>query len=60
LLCRVRREFEEMRGLRITLPQAKRLFGLREDICVRILGTLIDDGALARRSDCCYGRSDIA
>ena len=60
LLCRVRCEFEEMRGLRITLPQAKRLFGLREDVCVRILDTLIHDGVLARRSDGCYGRRDVA
>jgi hypothetical protein len=34
-------EYQEMPGLRLTLAQAKRLFGLRKDICVRVLDTLV-------------------
>ncbi len=33
LLARVRGEFSEMPCLSLTIPQAMRLFGLREDIC---------------------------
>lgn len=59
LRCRVQAEFEEMRGLRLSLPQAIRLFGLREDVCRRILDALIADGLLKRTSDEKYGRRDI-
>ena len=60
LVLRVRSEFNEMHGLRITLQQAGRLFGLREDVCVRILGGLCHEGLLARLSDGRYGRKDVA
>ena len=59
LRCRVRAEFEEMRGLRLSIPQAIRLFGLREDVCRRILDALTEDGLLRRTSDEKYGRRDI-
>ena len=45
LLARVRGEFTEMPCLSLTLPQAMRLFDLREDICRRLLGALVADGA---------------
>jgi hypothetical protein len=51
LLRRVRGEFGEMPCLSLTLPQAIRLFGLREDICRRVLDTLVADETLARRDD---------
>ena len=60
LVCRVRGEFDEMRGLRLTLPQARRLLGLREDVCLRILDTLSDEGLVARTSDGQYRRKDVA
>jgi hypothetical protein len=44
---RVRGEFEEMPCLRLTLPQARRLFALREDVCRRVLGMLVREGVLA-------------
>lgn len=50
LLARVRGEFSEM-PLSVTIPQAMRLFGLREDICRRVLGTLVTDGVLWKRHD---------
>jgi hypothetical protein len=34
-------EFMEMPGLRLTVPQAQRLFGLAEDTCVRVLNALV-------------------
>jgi DNA-binding IclR family transcriptional regulator len=47
-LQRVREEYEEMPCLRLTLPQACRLFGLEADEATRILATLIDGGLLKR------------
>lgn len=48
ILARVRAEFEEMPGLQLTLGQARRLTGLRHDICVRVLDTLVHHGVLRR------------
>jgi hypothetical protein len=41
LVRRVSVEFHDMPGLSLTLAQAQRLFGLREDICLRVLDTLV-------------------
>jgi hypothetical protein len=49
-------EFEEMQGLKLTLAQARRLFGLREDICVRVLNTLGRDGLLWVNAESVYAR----
>ena len=46
LVNRVRGEFSEMPGLSITLAQATRLFGLRKDVCDRVLNQLVRDGLL--------------
>jgi hypothetical protein len=43
---RVSAEYQDMPGLRLTLGQAQRLFGLREDICVRVLNTLVQQEIL--------------
>jgi hypothetical protein len=51
LLARVRGEFTEMPCLSLTIPQAMRLFGLREDVCRRVLGSLVTDGVLWKRGD---------
>jgi hypothetical protein len=40
LLDRVRGEYLEMPGLRLTLPQAQRLFGLDSVSCALVLETL--------------------
>jgi hypothetical protein len=50
LLRRIRSEFEEMPCLRLTAAQARRLFGLRYDICERLLQVLVSDRTLT------YGR----
>jgi hypothetical protein len=46
LCARVSAEFLEMPGLRITLPQAARLFGLDAASCDSVLRTLVDSGVL--------------
>lgn len=45
-LNRVRSEFEEMPSLRVTLNQAKRLFGLPEPASAWVLRTLTNEGFL--------------
>ena len=60
LLQRVSAEFQEMPCMRLTPGQARRLFGLRSDVCQRILTTLVHQGALScdgERYRCNDGRS---
>jgi hypothetical protein len=59
LVCRIRAEFREMPGLSLTLPQARRLFGVSVDACDRILNRLAEEGLLRRRLDGTFRRSDI-
>ncbi len=59
LLHRIAMEYDEMPGLRLTAAQAQRLFGLREDICVRVFNALVDAGILRldiNTGDARYGR----
>lgn len=51
LLCRIYGEFEEMRGLSLTLEQAARLFGLPPVIISRVLERLSDERVLNHRGD---------
>lgn len=46
LHARIRAEYYEMPGLRLTLAQAARLFNLEPVHCERVLHTLVSDGAL--------------
>ena len=57
LVARVTGEFHEIPGLCISLPQAQRLFGLREDICARILDGLVLDGTIGLTSAGLYYRT---
>ena len=52
LHTRVQAEFQEMPGLKLTVPQAARLFNLERARCERVLDALVDDGALS-----CDGRT---
>jgi hypothetical protein len=54
LVRRVLVEFEEMPGMRLTQAQAQRLFGLRTDICARVLVDLVEETALRRDSNGAY------
>ena len=42
LVSRIRSEFLEMPGLRLTVLQAARLWGLDEDACRRVIDVLIN------------------
>ena len=42
LHLRIQAEFVEMPGLKLTLPQASRLFNLDRTQCERVLSTLVD------------------
>ena len=46
IVYRVRVEYQDMPGLHLSRAQAQRLFGLREDICVRVLATLVQQEIL--------------
>ena len=41
LTRRVREEFREMPGLRLTPAQATRLWGLEQDLCRQVIDTLV-------------------
>jgi hypothetical protein len=56
LLPRIRGEFREMPGLRLTLAQAARLWSLEVDVCRSALTALVDRGWLACR-DGVYARA---
>ena len=48
LVERFRAEFREMPGLWVTRAEARRLFGVPEDICQRVLDALVGEGTLIR------------
>ena len=48
VIQRIHAEYLEMPGLRLTLPQAARLFGLATDESQRVLSDLTNDGFLRR------------
>jgi hypothetical protein len=59
LVGRIRSEFLEMPGLRLTLVQASRLWGLEQDDCRRVIDALVGTsflrwtaaGTVARAAD---------
>jgi hypothetical protein len=54
---RISAEFYEMPGLRLTLTQASRLFGLEVGECISLLNGLVDEGFLVRSVEGLYGRA---
>lgn len=48
LALRIKREFEEMPGLHLTLQQACRLWGLGPDLCDALLRALVSEGFLVQ------------
>ena len=56
LMLRIRGEYLEMPDLRLTCPQAQRLFGIGEHTCARLLDELVARGFLARRANGTYTR----
>jgi hypothetical protein len=57
LLERIRGEYLEMPGLRLTLAQATRLWGLSPSIAGGLLDALAGDGFLARTAGGVYYRN---
>jgi Fic family protein len=58
LVRRLISEFDEMPGLRLSLAQASRLFGVSEAAAVRILTELTEVGMLQRTATNFYMRRD--
>jgi hypothetical protein len=57
LLRRIRAEYLEMPGLRLTAAQARRLWGLEAPACNDLLEGLLGERFLQRRPDGTYARS---
>ena len=60
VLRRVRGEYLEMPGLRLTIAQAQRLWGLDRSVCDALLGALVEAKFLFRTRDGAYMRADHA
>jgi hypothetical protein len=54
LLRRIRGEFREMPGLKLTIAQAARLWHLDPASCSQLLDALVVDGLLKRQADGVY------
>lgn len=57
LAARVRDEYLELPGLRLTIWQAQRLYGITLDDALRTFEDLVQRGFLRRRQDGTYARS---
>ena len=57
ILYRIRGEYREMPGLRLTPAQAQRLWGLDRAACDSLLAQLVSTGFLARTRDGAFVRS---
>jgi len=60
VLQRVQGEYIEMPGLRLTIAQAQRLWGLDRAVCDALLGALVEAKFLFRTRDGAFVRSDHA
>jgi hypothetical protein len=59
-LPRIRGEYREMPGMRLTVEQAQRLWGLDRGTCENALGLLVEERFLTRGTDGAYSRpSDL-
>jgi hypothetical protein len=56
LIARMRAEYLEMPGLRLTLEQAQRLCGVERALCQRVLDTLVEMNFLCVKQDGAYAR----
>jgi hypothetical protein len=57
-LCRIRAEYGEMPGLKLTAAQAQRLWGLDQESCDGLMTILVDVGFLACTRDGAFVRRD--
>jgi hypothetical protein len=56
LLSRIRGEYLEMPGLRLTISQAQRLCGIERGLCETVLDLLVEERFLRRTPDGAYAR----
>ena len=56
LVQRIREEFEDASGLRVTAREASQFFGLDLEVCREVLAELNRAGFLTRHGDGRYGR----
>lgn len=54
LVGRIRGEYQEMPGLKLTLPQACRLWQVDTNTCKAVIARLVNDGFLRRTVDGAY------
>jgi hypothetical protein len=57
LLQRVREQYQDTPGLKLTKPQATRLFGVAPSVCAATLRALVMENFLSRREDGLFVRS---
>ena len=57
LLQRVREQYRDMPGLKLTKPQATRLFGVAPSVCAAMLRALVMENFLSRAGDGLFVRS---
>ena len=58
LIQRIRGEYREMPGMRLTVRQAQRLWALDASTCESLLHSLLQDGFLAHARDGSYVRAE--
>ena len=56
MLTRIRAEYLEMPGLRLTLEQARRLCGVERVLCRTVIDALVNEGFLCVMADGAYAR----
>jgi len=59
LTQRIREEFEESPGLRVTVDEGARFWGLDEQTCELVLSALVANGFLARGRDQRFRQTSI-
>ena len=57
LLQRVREQYRDIPGLKLTKPQAVRLFGVAPSVCAAMLRALVMEDFLSRTGDGLFVRS---
>jgi len=60
LVVRVRGEYREMPGLSLTVPQARRLWGLEDSICQSLFECLVHTNFLRRTRHGRFVRRDVS
>ena len=59
VVTKIRAEYDALPGLKLTLPQAQRLWGLDRPTCTRVLGDLVESRYLACTRDGSFVRAEV-